>query len=56
MKVNLIKTAVDKGLDKDLLVIQADGDASNVDGEVIGQLRDFNIQVETFEQQSVVSS
>ena len=52
IKANVIKSAEYPGLDKDLLVIQADGDATNVDAEVLDQLRDYGINSESFTQRS----
>ena len=46
--INAIKTAVYPGLDAGLLVIQADGDATNVDKAVLDGLRDYGIIASTF--------
>lgn len=54
IKVNVIKKAYDEGLDFDQLVIQADGDNSNIDANVIDEMRTYNLEVENFSEESVV--
>ena len=54
VKVNAIKWAGNEGLDFAQMVIQADTDNSNITSIVLDELRVYNIQVETFSEQSVV--